>query len=82
MATPVEPVTARGAFAVTKSDSTIFNRIPSALYIGAEGDVAVTTEAGDTVSFVGVPAGTTIPLRVTQVLNTGTSATNIVALVY
>jgi hypothetical protein len=82
MATPVEPITARDAFAVTKSDSTVFTRIPSAIFVGGTGDVTVKTEAGNTVTFIGVPAGVTLTVRVTQVLSTGTSATNMVAYVY
>lgn len=82
MAHPVEPVTASDAFAVTKSDTTVFQRIPSALYVGAEGDVQVVTEMGSTVLFLAVPAGTTIPLRIKQVMSTNTGASSMVALVY
>lgn len=82
MAARVEPVTARDAFAVTKSDTTVFEAIPSALYVGGAGDVAVVTEAGTTVLFTSVTAGTTIPLRIKQVLSSNTDATNMVALLY
>ena len=49
------------------------------LYIGGAGNVAVVTDGNDTVTFFGVPAGTTLPIQVTQV-RTATTATNIVAL--
>jgi len=82
MATQVEPVTAKGGFAVTKSDTTVFTRIPSAIYVGGDGDVAVVTESGDSLTFVGVTAGSTLPVRVTKIMSAGTSATNMIALVY
>lgn len=69
-----------GAFSVTKSDSTTFSRMPRALYVGGEGDVAVRTAEGTNVTFASVPAGTILPIRCDRVLSTGTTATNIVAL--
>jgi hypothetical protein len=66
--------------AVTKSDTTILPHTRG-LYVGVIGDVAVRGALdGDTVTFVGVPAGTTLPIRVDQVLSTGTTAASIVAL--
>ena len=53
------------------------------LYCGGEGTIKVLTAGGDTVEFVGVPAGLFIPvqvLRVFSTVTTGTIATNIVAL--
>lgn len=64
------------AFAVTKSDSTVITAF--GLYVGTTGDVAVTTAKGNNVTFVGVPAGTIIPIAVSKVLSTGTGASNIV----
>ena len=75
------------AAAVTPSNTT---NIPSVsggtneegciLYIGATGTVKVRTIGGDDVTFAGVPAGTTLQVRVVRVFSTGTSATNIIAL--
>lgn len=67
------------AVAVTKSDSTVLNAT-RALYIGGDGNVAVTMSGGGDATFVGLLAGTILPVRVTKVLSTGTTATNIVAL--
>ena len=53
------------------------------LYCGGEGTISVLTAGGDTVEFVGVPAGLFIPvqvLRVNAAVVTGTIASNIVAL--
>lgn len=67
-------------FAVTKSDSTVFSQIPRALYVGGVGDVAVRTISGNTLTFVGVPAGGYVLIRCDKVLSTGTSATSIIGL--
>jgi hypothetical protein len=50
------------------------------LYVGGAGDLKVDTVGGDAVTFVAVPAGSFIPVQVTRVYSTGTSATSIVAL--
>jgi hypothetical protein len=68
------------AFAVTKSDSTVFTQPTRALWVGGVGDVAVRMLDGTTVTLVAVPAGSQLNLRVDKVLSTGTSATNIVGL--
>lgn len=66
----------RNAAAVTPSDTTeIFGH---ALYVGGGGNVAMVTEGGQTVTFSGVPAGTTIVQRFTKILNAGTTATALV----
>jgi hypothetical protein len=70
---------AANAVAVTKSDSTVLTTT-RALYIGGTGDVAVTMAGGGNVTFSAVPVGTLLPLRVTKVLSTGTTATLILAL--
>ena len=69
------------AAAVTKSDSTVLNPVPRALYIGSGGDVVVTMAAdGTDVTFSNVPTGTKLPVRVSKVKATGTTASSIVAL--
>jgi hypothetical protein len=50
------------------------------LYVGGAGDLTVDTVGGDAVTFVAVPAGSFIPVQVTRVYASGTSATSIVAL--
>lgn len=70
---------AKNAVAVTKSDTTLL-ATTRALWIGGVGDVALEFESGATVTLTAVPAGTLLPVQVVRVLNTGTSATAIVAL--
>ena len=70
--------TADHAFAVTPADGS--DNIASALYIGVAGNVAVIPQ-GQTASviFLAHPVGY-MPVRVTRVLSTGTTATNILGL--
>jgi hypothetical protein len=53
---------------------------PCVLYIGGSGNIRVLTAGGDDVVFTGVLAGTFLPVQVTRVFATNTTATNIVAL--
>ncbi len=69
---------AEAAAAVTASDSTVVNF--RSLYIGATGNVAVTMKNGQVVTFVGVPTGMILPVVVTKVMATNTTATSIVGL--
>ena len=53
------------------------------LYVGGAGDVTVKFTEDPTqtaILFASVQAGTFLPIRVRQVMSTGTTATNIVAL--
>jgi len=69
------------AAAVTPNDSTDLSFVTRSLYVGGAGNVSVDlAESGTAVVFVGVPAGTFLPIRAKRVRSTGTTATNIVAL--
>ena len=50
------------------------------LYVGVAGDLKVETIGGDVVTFVGVVAGSFIPVQVRKVYSTDTSAQSILAL--
>ena len=63
--------------AVTAGASALANGPTNALYIGVTGNVTVTLQGGDSVTFAGV-AGTVLPFKVTHV----TSGTGVVALYY
>ena len=67
---------ASDAFAITPSDAT--TQRANALWVGGAGNVAVKTEDGTTLTFTGAQAGTTLPVRVMQVLASNTTATNLV----
>lgn len=70
---------ARHAAAVTPNDSTDLTVRARVLYIGTAGALKVTTQGGEDVTFGNVEAGT-LPISVTRVWSTGTTASNIVAL--
>lgn len=65
---------------VTKHDTNELTRVSRALYVGGTGDVAVVMLEGSAVTFVGVPAGALLPIRVKKVMSTGTTATTIISL--
>lgn len=70
---------ASDAFEVTPADDTDLAQVPRALYVGSDGNLSLRFPSGD-VTFVGVLAGTLLPVRPTRVL-AATTATNILALV-
>ena len=70
---------AHGAVAVTPSDSTDLP-VTRGLYVGGAGNVAVTMADGGVVTFTGATAGQFLPLQVTRVMSTNTTATLILAL--
>lgn len=68
------------AEAVTPDDDNdLAGGVTRALYVGTEGDLAVMTARGNVVTFRNA-AGGYHPLRVIRVLDTGTTAADIVAL--
>lgn len=72
---------ATSSVAVTPNDSEELEYVTRALYIGVGGNLSVKLRDDSTaVIFVGVAEGTVLPLQVKQVMATGTTATNIVAL--
>jgi len=74
---PTFPMFPGGATAVTPSDS-VNLPTPSVVYVGASGNVKVTTAQGDELTFFGLPSGQVIPVQVIRVWATGTTASNLV----
>lgn len=74
-------VSAHRASAITTSDSTVFVQPTRALYVGAAGNITVDmADGGTALTFVAVQGGTILPIQVTRIYATGTTATSIVAL--
>ena len=71
---------ADNAVAVTKHDTTELTYVSRGIYVGGAGDMTVLTLGGETTQFVGIAAGTLLPIRVRRVNSTGTTVTAIVAL--
>jgi hypothetical protein len=71
-------VAAWNAVSVTTSDTTVIP-VTRSLYIGVSGDLAVRMSEGSTITFKNVPVGI-FPIQVDQVLSTGTTASQIIAL--
>lgn len=73
----------QNAVAVTPNDSADLSYTARALYVGGAGNVKVDmlgTEGDATVTFSGIVAGSIIPVVVTRVYSTDTTATSIVAI--
>lgn len=64
---------------VSGGDQT-FGRRTRAFYIGGAGALAVTMDEGNDLTFTGLTAGTILPVQATAVLNSGTTATDVIAL--
>lgn len=77
---PTDVSPARGGQAVTVSDSTTY--APSrAVWVGGAGNLAVVfNDQNSAVTLTGVAAGTLLPISVTKIMSTNTTATNITIL--
>jgi hypothetical protein len=71
---------AEHAEAVTPSDSTDLLIVSRALFVGSGGNIAVVMASGAAVTFTGVLTGAILPVRVSRVKATGTTASSITAI--
>lgn len=71
---PSGPV--RNIVAATPNDSADLSNF-GFLYVGADGDVRVTTVGGQTVTIPGLVGGQVYPIYVRRVFSTGTTATDL-----
>lgn len=69
----------QGAVSVTPSDANLLGQITTGLFVGGAGNIALVMSDNSAVTLTGVTAGTFLPISVTQVKATGTTATNMVA---
>ena len=68
-------------FSVSPSDSALLTETTRGIYVGTGGTIVAVMASGATVTFASVVAGSVLPVRLTKVMATGTTASNIVALV-
>jgi len=66
------------ADAAVQSDTANLKTAVSAIYIGGDGNLKITTEGGEAVTFVGLSAGDIVPVSAVRIWSTGTTATNLV----
>jgi hypothetical protein len=76
---PTFPMYPGGAIAVVPSNS-VNLAYPSVIYVGGAGNVTVVTAQGDVVTFTAPAVGSVLPVQVTRVNATGTTATALVAI--
>lgn len=69
------------AFSIVPDDSLELSELTRAVYVGQGGTLVVTTKEGTTVTFENVASGVFLPLRLSKVLATGTTAQSLVGLV-
>lgn len=67
-------------YSITPHDSTNFAISFRAIYVGGAGNVSLVDTAGTAVTYVGVPAGTVLPMRGLRVNSTNTTATSLVGI--
>lgn len=67
-------------FGVIPDDDVDLPETTRGLYLGSGGDLAVVMLSGTSLVLTNVPGGAILPLRVTRVLETGTTAAGIVGL--
>lgn len=72
---------ARDAFTITPSDTEDLAETTRSIYVGGDGNLNVDMADGTTVLFTAVKAGSVIPIRVSRVRATSTTATALVGLV-
>lgn len=73
---------AAGCFEITPNNSADLVSATKAIYVGTGGDIVLRSIDSDTdVTFVNVPGGAILPVRVQAIRNNGTTASDIVGLV-
>ncbi|MBB4122123.1 spike base protein, RCAP_Rcc01079 family [Martelella radicis] len=78
-ATPTSP--AYDGFSIAADDALPLQEVTRAVYIGVAGDLTAMLISGETVTFENLPAGFILPVRISRVFATGTTAGALVGLV-
>jgi hypothetical protein len=63
---------------IVPSDAAVLACVTRALYVGGGGDLRVRMLGGAVVTLANVPTGALVPIRVTRLFATGTSASGVV----
>lgn len=75
-----ETISAYRFSTITPSDTNVLPDSIRAIYIGGAGNLSVVNQDGTPVVFSGLVAGTILAIQTNKVMLTGTTATNLVAL--
>lgn len=71
---------AKDGFAITPSNTVNFTANARSVYVGVGGTVVLVTPLGTVLTFVGVVAGTILPVAAKRINATSTTATNMIGL--
>lgn len=71
---------ARDGADVAPNDAADLPELPRALFVGQTGNISVVLAGGQPVLFQNCQAGSVLPVRAARVMQTGTTASGIVAL--
>ena len=71
---------AQDGFSITPNDEADLPQVTRALYCGTGGTLVVKLLSGATLTFINVPAGSFLPIRVVRVHSAGTTAGALVGL--
>lgn len=77
---PTGTMPAFDAFAITPHDSNNLAIAARAVYVGGAGNIKLLTLASASVEFIGIPAGTILPVQCIRIFSTSTTASALVAL--
>lgn len=72
---------AMDGIAITPNDGADLAQEVRAIYCGVAGDIKIDTPEGTALTFVGVQAGSVLPIHADKVYATGTDATNLIGLI-
>lgn len=72
-------LSARNAALVTPNNDTDLTAMTRAVFVGTGGNLAVVMAGGQTVVLPTIPSGAFLPICVSRIRSTSTTATNIVA---
>lgn len=65
---------------ISPHDANELSSYSRAIFVGGDGDLKLTTIGGSTVTLVAVKAGSILPIQAKIVFDTGTTATDLIAL--
>ena len=69
-----------GAFVIAPNDTADLPFVTRAIYVGTGGDIRAQMLDGEPVTFVAVPQGTVLPVQITRLFATGTTASDLIGL--